>query len=586
MKANLACAVLIVFLTACGSGGDADGPPPPSPTPAAPSLNIAFGLKELRFTWGAVSGATLYRLFENPDGVSGFSQIGADLTALSHDHPIAAHRRANASYRLDACNSAGCTSGAVVTPGSNLTQAIGYVKASNPGVDDEFGVAVALSADGNTLAVGAWNESSSTTGVNTTPNDNAPLAGAVYVFSRSASGWSQQAYIKASNAQGGDGFGISVALSADGNTLAVGAVQEDSGSAGVNSVSDEAALNSGAAYVFTRSAGAWSQQAYIKVSNPGIGDSFGLRLALSGDGDTLAVGARNQDFSPGGSAPSAIDSGAVYVFTRSGTVWVQQTLLRATPLGPGDGFGASVALSADGNTLAVGADFEDSSGTGVNGTVDETATEAGAVYVFTRAGSAWSQQAYVKASNTGPGDRFGVAVALAGDGDTLAVGAFNEDSNTTGVNSTPNEAAADSGAVYVFTRSATVWSQQAYVKASNTGAGDVFGISVALSGDGNTLAVGADFEDSSTTGINSASNNAASNAGAVYVFARSGAVWSQQAYVKAPNPQADDLFGFGIALSHDGNTLGVGAESEDSSTSGIGSTPNEAASYAGAVYLY
>jgi hypothetical protein len=140
--------------------------------------------------------------------------------------------------------------------------------------------------------------------------------------------------------------------------------------------------------------------------------------------------------------------------------------------------------------------------------------------------------------------------------------------------------------VYVFTRSAGLWSQQAYVKASNTGAGDVFGITVALSGDGNTLAVGADFEDSSTTGINSTSNNAASNAGAVYVFARSANVWSQEAYVKAPNPQADDLFGFGIALSHDGNTLVVGAESEDSSSSGIGSTPNEAASFAGAVYLY
>jgi len=125
-----------------------------------------------------------------------------------------------------------------------------------------------------------------------------------------------------------------------------------------------------------------------------------------------------------------------------------------------------------------------------------------------------------------------------------------------------------------------------YVKASNTGAGDLFGFAVALSGDGNTLAVGAPGEASSTTGIGSMSDELASNAGAVYVYTRSAGAWSQQAYVKASNTGSGDQFGISVALSGDGNTLAVGARNEASSTTGIGSTPNDSAANAGAVYLY
>src|SRR5688572_24260362 len=159
---------------------------------------------------------------------------------------------------------------------ASSVEAISYVKASNTGANDAFGISVALSADGNTLAVGAYFEDSS--------------AGGVYVFGRSGCAWSQQAYVKASNAGAGDAFGVSVALSADGNTLAVGAYFEDSGTPGVNSTPDEAAFSSGAAYVFSRSGGVWSQQAYVKASNTGAGDLFGVSVALSADGNTLAVG--------------------------------------------------------------------------------------------------------------------------------------------------------------------------------------------------------------------------------------------------------------------------------------------------------
>jgi hypothetical protein len=400
-----------------------------------------------------------------------------------------------------------------------------YVKPLSVGITgagDNFGASIALSADGNTLAVGAPLEDSATTGIDSTPDEAASGAGAVYVYTRSPAGvWSQQAYVKASNigtTSAGDNFGISVALSADGNTLAVGAHLEDSSTNGINTTPNEIAADAGAAYVFSRSGTVWSQQAYIKASNSLAGDNFGVSVALSGDGNTLAVGAPLED-------TTAVDAGAVYVFTRSGTTWAEQAPIKASNPGPGDNFGVSVALSSsDGNTLAVGARNEASSATGING--DQTnngAPGAGAVYVLVRTGTAWAQQAYIKASNTiptgTPGDNFGGSVALSGDGNTLMVGAVNEDGSATGIGGTSNELASDAGAVYVYSRTGTTWTHQSYVKASNTGAGDGFGIAVALSSTGSTRAVGAQFEDGNATGINgNQSNNNAANAGAVYVY--------------------------------------------------------------------
>jgi FG-GAP repeat len=466
--------------------------------------------------------------------------------------------------------------------GSVLDQVV-YGKASNTGAGDIFGYAVALSGD--TLAVGAYREASTATGVNGNQADNsASYAGAVYVFVRSGTTWTQQAYVKASNTEAYDAFGISVALSGD--TLAVGAHGEDSATTGVNSnQADNSAGNAGAVYVFVRSGTMWTQQAYVKASNTGVDDTFGYSVALSGD--TLAVGARYEasaatSINGTQSDNSASAAGAVYVFVRSGTAWTQQAYVKASNTGTGDEFGYSVALSGD--TLAVGARYEASTVTGVNGTQsDNSASAAGAVYVFVRSGTAWTQQAYVKASNTGAGDFFGNSVALSGD--TLAVGAYLEDSSTTGVNGTQSDnSASAAGAVYVFVRSGTTWTQQAYVKASNTGVGDLFGNSIALSGD--TLAVGARYEASPATGVNgNQSADSASAAGAVYVFVRSGATWTQQVYVKASNTGADDNFGFSVALS--GDTLAVGALYEASTATGVnGNQADNSASEAGVVYVF
>jgi len=457
-----------------------------------------------------------------------------------------------------------------------------YVKASNTQSQDDFGQSVAI--DGNTLVVGAPDEASSATGIGGSQVDNsAPNAGAVYVFTRSGSTWTQQAYIKASNTGSGDRFGTSVAISGD--TIVVGAPAEASDGTGQ---SNNGAASAGAVYVFTRSGTTWTQQAYLKASTVEAGDNFGSAVAISGD--TLVISATGEDSSATGiggnqADNSAADSGAVYVFIRSGAAWSQQAYVKASNTGAGDEFGVSVSLDID--TLAVGSQSEGSNATGVGGNqADNSSANAGAVYVYTRSGGAWSQQAYVKASNTDAGDEFGSSVSI--NGDTLAVGARREDGNGLGVNpgsgAQADNSVIESGAVYVFTRSSGAWTQQAYVKASNTGAGDEFGTQVAVSG--NTLTVGAPLEDSNATGTGGdQTNNSATNSGAIYVFTRVATTWSQQTYLKAPNTDADDLFGTSINIS--GNTIVVGTPGEDSSATGVGGNQaDNSASASGAAFVY
>jgi HJR/Mrr/RecB family endonuclease len=494
-----------------------------------------------------------------------------------------------------ACGDDSAPPPADASPGALAQQA--YLKASNTGSGDFFGYSVALSADGSTLAVGAYGESSAATGIDGDQNSNAAQdSGAVYVFTRSGTTWSQQAYLKASNAGTGDRFGYSIALSRDGSTLAVGADQEASNATGIGGDQlNDLALYAGAAYVFTRSGSAWSQQAYVKASNCSTVDRFGTSIALSGDGSTLTVGAPGESSNAVGvngdqSNDLATQAGAVYVFTRSGATWSQQAYVKASNTGFTDLFGQSVALAGNGSTLAVGATLEASRATGVDGDqTDNLAEQAGAVYVLTRSGTTWSQQAYLKASNTGMGDGFGQSVALAGDGSTLAVSANREDSRATGIGGDQfDNSVTDAGAVYVFGRSGSAWSQQAYVKASNTGADDAFGAGVVLSEDGSTLAVGAHQESSSATGIDGAqADDSTRQAGAVYLFRRAGTAWSQRAYVKASNSGMFDELGRGVALSADGAYLVAGASSEASAATGIdGNQTDNSAVGAGAVYVF
>jgi hypothetical protein len=406
-----------------------------------------------------------------------------------------------------------------------------YVKASNTEKYDQFGSSVSLSSDGNTLAVSARSEDSKARGIIGADEDNsAPNAGAVYVFIRSDTTWTQQAYVKASNTDENDYFGDSVSLSSDGNTLAVGARGEGSNATGIDEgEGDNSKSRAGAVYVFIRSDTTWTQQAYVKASNTDANDYFGYKVSLSSDGNTLAVsaifeGSNAMGIDGGKDNNSTSYAGAVYVFIRSDTTWTQQAYVKASNTNQNDHFGCSVSLSSDGNTLAVGAKYEGSNATGIDGADedDNSAQTAGAVYVFIRSesGTTWTQQAYVKASNTDANDHFGYSVSLSSDGNTLAVGAIYEKSNVTGIGGKEdNNSALRAGAVYVFSRSDTTWTQQAYVKASNTGAYDWFGTSVSLSSDGNTLAVGAYQESSNAKGIGGdEDDNSKARAGAVYLY--------------------------------------------------------------------
>lgn len=460
-----------------------------------------------------------------------------------------------------------------------------FFKASNTGAGDSFGIA--LAASGNTVVVGAPYEESASKGVGGNQTDNsANGAGAVYVFVRNGGTWSQQAYLKASNTETGDTFGISVAISGD--TVVVGAHGEDSGASGVGgSQTDNSASIAGAAYVFVRNSGVWTQQAYLKASNPGSFDYFGESVAISGD--TIVAGAIGEDSTSSVVNGNQLDNsgdynGAAYVFVRNGSVWSQQAYLKASNSGSLDFFGRSVAISGD--TLVVGANGEDSAAVGVGGNQsNNSANSAGAAYVFARNGSVWSQQAYLKASNTGSDDRFAESVAISGD--TVIVAAAQEDSSAIGVGGDQaNNSAVNSGAVYAFVRNVGVWTQQAYLKASNTGVSDVFGAAVAISGD--LMVVGANLENSSAVGAGgNQSDNSADDAGAAYVFARNGGVWTQLAYLKASNTGAGDRFGQSVAIL--GDTVLVGAEQEDSAHTGIGGTQadnDNSASNAGAVYVF
>jgi hypothetical protein len=515
---------------------------------------MSFDIKTFRFSWVDEPNATHYRLLENPDGVSGFSQVGSDVPqgTETYDHIVPLYNRINARYILQSCIGVDCTDFGLFYIIDNLVDAIGYFKASNGGGGDLFGRSVSLSDDGNTLAVGADRERSSTSGINTIPDDSAGSAGAVYVFVYDGNNWSQQAYVKASNTDANDLFGYSVSLSGDGNTLAVGAINEGNSTSGINTIPDNLAGSAGAVYVFVYDGSNWSQQAYVKASNTDANDQFGYSVSLSDDGNTLAAGAYLEESSASGingnqADNSETNAGAVYVFVYDGSDWSQQAYVKASNTDANDLFGNSVSLSGDGNTLAVGA------------------TRAGAVYVFSRGGSIWSQQASVKTSNTGYGDEFGYSISLSGDGNTLVVGARYERSSTSGINTIPDSLALYAGAVYVFVYDGSDWNQQAYVKASNTGMADQFGYSVSLSDDGNTLAVGAYLEESSASGINGNQvDSSAYEPGAVYVFIRSFSNWSQQAYVKASNGEMVDRFGNSVSLSGDGNTLAVGALYENS----------------------
>jgi hypothetical protein len=417
-----------------------------------------------------------------------------------------------------------------------------------------FGLSVALSSDGNTALVGA-------------PDDN-DGAGAVWVFTRSEGTWTQQGEklvgdCASSCANEGTGetgagdFGGSVALAADGDTALIGG-REDNGEAG-------------AAWVFTRTGGAWTQQgeklvgdctsscAHEGTGETGVG-AFGYSVALSANGDTALIGGIF-DVNNG-------DEGAVWVFTRTGGTWTQQGAKlvgdctsscahEGTGEVGGGEFGYSVALSADGSTALIGAQYDSSA--------------AGAAWVFTRTGGAWSQQgaklvddctsSCANEGTGGVGGLFGFSVALSADGSTALIGA-------------PDSTGA--GMAWVFKRSGGAWTQvgaklvgDCTAYCANEGTGEIgqgaFGSSVTLASNGNAALIGGEADNSS--------------AGAAWLFTRSGGAWIQQGEKIVGNCTSSCAnegsgetggdggeFGYSVTLSSDGSTALIGGFADNSLT--------------------
>lgn len=385
------------------------------------------------------------------------------------------------------------------------------LKASNIEPGDVFGSAVAISDDGNTLAVSALGEDSAATGVDGDEADNEAVdSGAVYVFDRTLNGdefeWTQRTYIKPSNTEGdpdvdnliaeGDRFGNRLALSGDGLTLVVAAWGEDSNSLLIDVGDDNNdAQEAGAAYVFRDTGGTWAQEAYLKASNTTENDLFGSALAISVDGNRIAVGALNEssDSAADPFSEAAENSGAVYIFERSGSTWMEQAIVKPDVIGVRDEFGTSVALNGAGNRLAVGAPQEDSGATAVGGsTTDNSAENTGAAYLFELSGSTWTQIEFFKADNADPVDELGFAVKLNRTGDKLLATAVREGSNAVGINGQGElDFAVDSGAGYLFVETAEGWEQLSYIKAASTGSQTLFGWDAGFALDGERLAISA-----------------------------------------------------------------------------------------------
>jgi FG-GAP repeat len=376
------------------------------------------------------------------------------------------------------------------------------VPGDETGPGSEAGTSVALSADGNTALVG---------GIGDEPHGK-PMEGAAWVFTRSGSTWSQQAKLTGGGEQGEGQFGISVALSADGNTALVGGINDET-----------AGKQVGAAWAFTRSGSTWTQQGAKLTGGgeEGFNGRFGKSVALSGDGNTALVGAYFDE-----NAKKEPQGGSAFVFTRSGGTWKHQgaKLTGGNEEGLAE-FGISVALSADGNTALVG---------GPNDEGKAKLTMSGAAWVFTRSGASWTQQGskLTGAGESGPGE-LGWSVALSADGDTALAGA----------------PADGDGAAFAFAREGTPWTQQGSKLApSDATSGAAFGSGVALSADGTLALIGGPVDKDSAVPT-----------GAAWEFARTGSSWAQQlGKILGSGEVPESEFGAAVALAADGDTALLG----------------------------
>ncbi len=458
-----------------------------------------------------------------------------------------------------------------------------YLKPLDTDASDMFGGAAAISGD--VVVVGVPRESSNAVGVDGDASNNGSLvAGAAYVFRRTGGLWAEEAYLKASNTDAYDGFGSSVAI--EGDLIVVGAPEESSSATGINGNQlSNAEQSSGAAYLFEKVGGAWTQVAYLKASNAEAPDRFGTSVAI--DAQRILIGAPYESSSSpginGNEADNARgDSGAAYLFERNGSSWIQSTYIKSPHPDWGDLFGDAVAISGD--RILIGAYGEESSSSGVNSNPNTGVAHhnSGAAFVYERIAGAWTPTTYIKAPINHSGDRFGGAVAIADD--RIFISAPMDGGAGTGIDppvSSNQELA--SGAVFVYRPTVLPWWRlEAHIKAHNTHAGSQFGHS--LDAVGNRLLVGAFGE--SRTGVNGdQTTTQAHGSGAAYSFVSSAGIWQQTRYIKASNEGQNDGFGSSVALTPERAI--IGAWGEASASTGVnGDRDDNSTPYAGAAYVF
>ncbi|WP_289032083.1 cadherin-like beta sandwich domain-containing protein [uncultured Paraglaciecola sp.] len=446
-----------------------------------------------------------------------------------------------------------------------------FLQASNAERSDLFR---SVAVYGDILVVGASGEDSEATGINGDQDSSFHSgSGAAYVFERSLVGnqaiWQQTAYLKASNTQSNDAFGFSVAIWE--NTIVVGAYGEKNINAGVEAEQDNFTnRNIGSAYVFIKENGEWIQQAYLKPSHVEIKDYF-FGYSVDIYNDTIAIGAPRESSDATGINGDQTNtlseySGAVYVFKRSNHAWSQDAYIKPLVNNAQDLFGSDLSLFE--NTLAVGSDFEDSDGQGINSLANnDDALNSGAVWVFVDENSTWSQQVFIKSSNSHAGQRFGVAVDVFND--NLLVGAFADNSDSTGINGdSANSNASTSGAAYMFERTQGSWQQSHYIKASNTDSNDQFGTCVAMTK--NQFVIGASGEYSAATVIDGdQSDNTQSRRGAAYYFQNIEGTWLQSNYVKSSTAIGRMLFGGINSCAISADHIAIGASGYNDSEGAV-----------------
>ena len=403
------------------------------------------------------------------------------------------------------------------------------IRASDAEAYGRFGKSVSISADGNYAVLASPDYDQLGQGG----------AGVAYVFVRSGSTWTQQAKLVSTTPYVGDNFGEDVALNSDGSYVIIGAPGDD-----------QASTNYGAAYIFTRSGSTWTQQARIDHTNPAnvnaqSGDSFGVSVAIDADGTRVIVGSKND--------VSFTDDGAAFVFVRSGSTWTREWRLSNNDRQVGDYLGNSVSISSDGSYAIVGAYSEDGAA--------DAYSNAGAAYIFTRSGSTWTQQAKLSASDIAANSFFGYSVALNSDATYAIIGASVHDTPST-----------NAGQVYIFTRSGTSWTEQQKMQSLDIGQYDYFGYSVSINSDATYAIVGAERE-------RGGEGSPLINAGAAYIFERSGSTWTEVKKLTASDAQANDYFGTSVSINSDGKYAVIGAKDED----GGAGDPTLSA---GSVYIY